>query len=510
MPSLTNLLRAAEPYVAKMPTGLKSVGGMFGRMLGHEAAPVTEAVAPAIAKSFGATLGQNAATVGRATVDAVKSPAAIRNLWAPAAGGAAGYTAGTGAEKALGLDSGLLSTPGAALGAGGTLLRTNPNLWNQARYAAGLNPGDAYKPVASTLNMLMRPKYPVIEPAINKLLPNAGPWLASGARQLPLVGTAAGATFAGQSALRYIPDRVTDTARQEFNVGDKDVLDRIWWDTFKNQHKILEHMYGINILPTGRPDLVPEKDNTAIGNIHREAVPNVVIPDIKYGLTRVRQEYPNIMNAGDTIRSLATPAGAMQTYALRNFAPKQEPDLVGAVRKILRNQQENFATDPNLLKSPIGKVYSDILLQPDVLNNPWVQRRAGNIALGNTKPDNVFYNSDPETLKKDYGEVAQQLLGKHKLFSLKNRDWAFAAYDSPRPHIDYEPVGTVPNRNRLSDLAGMGLGAFALPQAGQHFRDSLGPNPTSRWAPALNAAANTEEGQNYRRKSISDLANNIR
>jgi hypothetical protein len=241
----------------------------------------------------------------------------------------------------------------------------------QVRYAAGLEPGQAWRPAASTARLFFRPRYPGLEPWLNRRLPTWGPRLATGLRALPAASAAVGTGVGGHALATYLPDQARDVAVRDLGVANPDVADRVWWRAFRRQPEI----WWRTLAPAAAGG-----DATPVGDLHRDLAARVMPGDLARGPRRGREQHPWLMAAADTMRS-TTPFGAAQTLALQTLPPRDDPDYGPVIADALAARRDALANDPSVPRSPLARAYADVLLADDVLADPGVRPRLGSAAL---------------------------------------------------------------------------------------------------------------------------------
>ncbi len=356
----SNLLRKLSP-------ALKPARSVVPKPTGMPAAPATPAVPTAITKPTGMPT----------------TPAPQPGLLSNAAN-AAQTTFGTTLGAGLGAQNSDDPWTGALAGGMAGLAASNPTarnfMRNQVRYMGQATPGKAMGP-REYARAFFKPKYPGIEPALERALPVAGPRIANTVRALPYASMAIGTGLGVHGASTMLPNELSreaymqgmnDMQLQESSYTSADnkkrfwydikppkpwkqdpVANRVWWDTFKSQPELLWRSYA----PEGMG-----RDTTAVGDLHRKLVSDVMIPSLKGAPAAGRKMYPKAMAAADTLRSV-TPFGALQTYLMRQVKPPTGID--GATADVLTEMRDQIGKDPNLSRSPMAEIYGDILLKPD-------------------------------------------------------------------------------------------------------------------------------------------------
>jgi hypothetical protein len=404
-----------------------------------------------VAQQAGRSLINAAPTVRQGLVQGGKqighlatNPIIVRNVEVPLVAGAAGYgaghTAGSQLENQAAQTKGRIAPWTGGLGALTAMSIASPALRGQLRYMAGLTAGQPWSRhvwdpnkgatrnvlskvfggLGTTKNMLSKPHYPIIEPYLTSKLPTASRYGFGLLRRAPMAAGTAGLGYGGYAAATALPDTMAyDVARDQLGVSPE-TQNRVWWDTLKKQWEIPGRMYGIGW----------DKDKTLVGDLHRSAVPNVVVPEVLnsiFGPSRSKSTVGTTIDAAGSTTPWKPVNRLLQRAILPNVA--NAAGLTSTTSEELANllqaNEHRIATDPELLKSPLLSLYTNILAQPDVIND--VRRRGLNhFQPGATKIVNkalaasagrVYREYVPERYRRytDYLDTAANIAGVHPL-----------------------------------------------------------------------------------------------
>jgi hypothetical protein len=304
-------------------------------------------------------LGEAAGEGARYAGEAAMSPTG-RKILGTGAGAGLGYGASQAAPDYV--DPWVSTAFGGAAG----LAATSPGFRSQLRYA-GRVPEEGRWGLRNAWNLAARPRYPGIEPALERAMPKWGPRLMTGARLAPWAAAGAGAGVSGYGVLTAYPDQIEDIA---WNAGLKDKAARndLWWRAFRKSPQMLAETYGPSWM--GR-------DTTPVGDVQREFFRKSMIPGSQFGIHQIRKQHPYLAGTIDAMRS-TSPLGFASTRYAQRFAKSEPPDAAGILREVLHNQRENvLGRMGEIPDSPLLKDYSELLTHPSVLNDPGVQHWAG-------------------------------------------------------------------------------------------------------------------------------------
>ncbi len=393
MPPLLNLARGA----------VKPTAQAFGRGVGTIARPAARVV------SYAPRLLMEAAhsTPGRTAIGA-------------GLGYGTGMASGLAGEELignqldqLGIERGKLSNipalGGAALGAS----LATPWGRKQLSHMAGVKPGETYKPLKSTANLLFSPKYPILEPVKKN-------WKGFGLRAAPWVGGAMGLGYGASEMAGYYPDLMESQARN-MRIEDEDVIKKIRSDAFNRSPAVAYQTFAPKWLDDNRQGIINavhpamsnldsaltaggmQRDDTAVGDIHRELFKRFTLPNTQYGFKRVREKNPLFFGAADTARK-TTPIGLVGTELTNALAKDQPPDRNSIVNEVLKKYRDQLLGDPfTAANSPLAQQHLAIFNQPHVKNDLGFQR-----FIGRTANDTGLHNYI--TPPSQYGNAASYAL----------------------------------------------------------------------------------------------------
>jgi hypothetical protein len=396
----------------------------LARTTGRELAQRGTSAALRGASALGEAAGEGARYAGRGlryTGEAAMSPMG-RKILGTGAGAGLGY----GASQAVPdyVDPWVSTAFGGAAG----LAATSPGFRDQLRYA-GRVPEEGRWGLKNVWNLAARPRYPGIEPALERAMPKWGPRIMTGARLAPWAAAGAGAGVSGYGMLTAYPDQIDNLA---WNAGLKDKAARndLWWRAFRRSPQMLAETYGPSWM--GR-------DTTPVGDVQREFFRKSMIPGSQFGIHQIRQQHPYLAGTIDAMRS-TSPLGFATTRYAQRFARSEPPDEAGILREVLRNQRENvLGRMGEIPDSPLLKDYSDLLTHPSVLNDPGIQHWAGEQA-GGAIPN--------EQLRLGHGRSINPLLSELEDSSDNplNHSRIFNAdrYGSPYRNLIHAPVPFLP------------------------------------------------------------------
>lgn len=477
------------------------IGGLTGLALTNPRATLRGAAAT------GRFLGRTAATTSRTLAQPL-----ARSVAGSGAGFGAGYTYGLANNQ----NPWMTGAAGATMGLGAVNPRQAVNfVRNQVRYAARagepaarpsiLNAwlgGRTPSVVGSTANLLFRPRYPIIEPALTRLMPRWGPRIAGTARALPVVATGLGAGMGAYHAQRAIPDQMTYAiARDELGIDDEATLNRIWWDTWRSQPSMLNRMYGFN------------RDNTSVGDTMRTFVPNLLRRGLLHAPANARNRMPGFMAVTDRLRQ-TTPYGNATVWGVNNLLPQNPVLPHGAMAETLHQRQGDLASDPHLLDSPLLQMYANILTQPDVqahfARRPVFTGEAGQGQRDVSHPEQAFMNWAPT----QNDAAADRLTQEQQQYIHQNSPIGPQLISGPQAgQPGYQPTLGPGTQAALGHY-----GPGTIPPAIRVLRDALGLSPSMTvpytgiatqpyTSGAAQAAINSPQGQETRSTAVGNIAN---
>lgn len=262
----------------------------------------------------------------------------------------------------------------------------------QLRYAAGMEPGDKFwgfnkktldpnkeykvpghkafaqakqwlankipTPVSATKNLIFSPRYPVVEPALNRF-GYGSQYLPTAARLTATAGGVGGTAFGAYKSLYRYPEVVAQ------DLANQDIIPQ---DEVK---RIGGNLAGTNAVRAGWDLYNPYGDNKdPFSQMHRDIIRKSLVPSLRYDVGQFRKQNPWPMLGLDVAKSF-TPFGLASTVASRLGTTDTNPRMDQIMRdSILKYGPEITKNPEQAWNSPMRKVYTDKVFDDKTVSNP--------------------------------------------------------------------------------------------------------------------------------------------